>query len=245
MNLKDITILIPARMESTRFPGKPLAPIGGLPMIVYCANNAMATGLNTYVCTDSKEIKSVCELYEVNSILTPECNTGTDRIAKAIENLDCEYVVNLQGDEPLIDSKSLKTFIENMFLLENDNDLIMSGVIPVKSEQAFDPNNVKCAILKKSNLIQYFSRRPLLNSDNDRKENSYYKQLGLYGMSKKNLISFSDLQQGNLELAEKVELLRWLENGKKILACILDCDSISVDTPQDLVEVLDKIKISK
>lgn len=241
MDLKDISILIPARMESTRFPGKPLAPIQGIPMIVYCARNAMKTGLNTYVCTDSMEVKSVCDLYKVKSILTPKCNTGTDRIAKAIENIDCEYVINLQGDEPLIDSNALQKFIENMYLLENDIDLIISGVIPVKSEQAFDPNNVKCAILQHKNLIQYFSRKPLLNNEECKDVNQYFKQLGLYGMSRNNLAKFTTYQQGALELAEKVELLRWLENGKRISACTLNCDSISVDTPQDLVAVLEKV----
>ncbi len=243
MKKENITILIPARMESSRFPGKPLAPIEGLPMIVYCAKNAIDTGLKTYVCTDSKEIKTVCDLYNIKSFLTQEFNTGTDRIASVIEKINCEYVINLQGDEPLIDTNSLNNFINEMKILEQEDDLIISGVSSVKSEQAFDPNNVKCAILQKSNYIQYFSRKPLLNSDETSNLSSYYKQLGLYGMSKESLKKFTSMKQGTLELAEKVELMRWLEDRNKIYAAIIDCDSISVDTPQDLVDVIEKLKL--
>ena len=110
MNNKT-AIFIPARMGSTRFPGKPLAPIEGIPMVVYCAKNALKTGLKVFVCTDSEEIVAVCSLYNVNGILTPDCQTGTDRIALASKNMDLDYVINLQGDEPLIDGDSIKTVV--------------------------------------------------------------------------------------------------------------------------------------
>ena len=92
--MKKTTILIPARMASRRFPGKPLALINGIPMIVYCARNAIKTGLEVIVCTDSKEIMSVCSSYDINSILTPEV-IGTDRIAHVAE-FDTENIINLQ-----------------------------------------------------------------------------------------------------------------------------------------------------
>ena len=101
--MNKTAIFIPARMGSTRFPGKPLAPIDGIPMIVYCARNALKTGLEVYVCTDSEEIMAVCSLYKVKAIITPHCETGTDRIAIAAKNMGLSYVINLQGDEPLID----------------------------------------------------------------------------------------------------------------------------------------------
>ncbi len=236
-----ITILIPARMESSRFPGKPLAPINGIPMIVYCAKNALETGLDVYVCTDSKEVESVCSLYNVSSILTPKFNTGTDRIAYAVKELDTDYVINLQGDEPLINPQSIKLLISNLENLNLDSKEIISGVSYVNSEQAFDPNIVKCALIQKDLSIQYFSRKPLLNFPNGEESNSYVKQLGLYGMTKVTLKEFALLEQGNLEKAEKVELLRWLENGHKVKGCIIDQETISVDTPQDLVDALDAI----
>ena len=193
-----ITILIPARMSSTRFPGKPLAPINGIPMVVYCARNALETGLEVYVCTDSKEIVSVCSLYDVPSILTPEFNTGTDRIAYAAKNLDSEYIINLQGDEPLINPESLKILIDKLDNSDSSSKEIMSGISYVNSEEAFDPNIVKCALVQKNSSIQYFSRKPLLNYPEGKKAFSYIKQLGLYGMTKKTLLEFALLPQGYL-----------------------------------------------
>ena len=240
MNNK-ITILIPARMESTRFPGKPLAPINGIPMIVYCARNALETGLDVYVCTDSKEVESVCSLYNVSSILTPKFNTGTDRIAYAAENLKTDYVINLQGDEPLINSQSLKILINKLENLNKNSKEIISGISYINSQEAFDPNIVKCALIKKNLSIQYFSRKPLLNFPDGEEINSYIKQLGLYAMTKETLKEFATLTQGDLEKAERVELLRWLEYGNKIRGCVIDQKTISVDTPQDLVDALEVI----
>ena len=237
----NTTILIPARMASTRFPGKPLAPIEGVPMIVYCAQNAKKTGKKVFVCTDSREIDSVCSLYEIPSILTPEFNTGTDRIAYAVEKIDTDYVINLQGDEPLINSKSLKLMIKKLESLSQNSEEIISGISYVNSEQAFDPNVVKCALLEKDLSIQYFSRKPLLNFPEKVDNLPYLKQLGLYGMTKKTLMRFASLSQGNLEKAEKVELLRWIEHGQKVTGCIIDQKTVSVDTPQDLVNVLEII----
>ena len=110
-------IFIPARMSSTRFPGKPLAPIEGLPMVIYCAKNAVETGLDVYVCTDSKEIECVCNLYSINCILTKTCATGTDRVSEAIKEVNNEFIINLQGDEPLINSEQLKFFISQLKVL--------------------------------------------------------------------------------------------------------------------------------
>ena len=240
MNNK-ITILIPARMESTRFPGKPLAPIDGIPMIVFCARNALETGLDVFVCTDSKEVESVCSLYNVPSILTPEFNTGTDRIAYAVNDLETDYVINLQGDEPLINHESLRLLINQLEKLPSNSNEIISGISYVNSEQAFDPNIVKCALIQKNLSIQYFSRKPLLNFPEGKNTCSYVKQLGLYGMTKNTLKKFASMPQGDLEQAEKVELLRWLENENKIKGCIIDQQTISVDTPQDLVDALEVI----
>jgi len=234
-------IFIPARMSSTRFPGKPLAPIEGIPMVIYCAKNAIETGLDVYVCTDSEEIMAVCSLYKIKSILTSECSTGTDRIALAIKDMDYEYVINLQGDEPLIDSKSINKIISMIPDLKNKRDSIISGVAEINSEEAFDPNNVKCSLINNYSIIQYLSRKPLLNSAEDSNNPKYFKQLGLYAISVANLENFTIMTKGELEQAEKVELLRWIENGKQLLACQILKETISVDTPNDLVKVINKI----
>ena len=240
MNSKT-AIFIPARMKSSRFPGKPLAPIDGIPMVVYCARNAIQTGLDVFVCTDSEEIIAVCSLYNVKAILTPECETGTDRIALASKDMDLEYIINLQGDEPLIDCDSLNSFISMITLLKEEKNLIISAVTDVNSEEAFDPNNVKCVLIKNKSIIQYLSRKPLLNSTEEDLKPSYFKQLGLYAMSKNNLNLFANMQKGDLEAAEKVELLRWIEHGNKLAPFHIKKETVSVDTPNDLVKVLNKI----
>tara|TARA_A100000164_G_C21937943_1_gene789062 strand:+ start:3368 stop:4108 length:741 start_codon:yes stop_codon:yes gene_type:complete len=237
-----IIIMIPARMESTRFPGKPLAPIEGIPMVVYCAKTAIATGLDVFVCTDSKEIRTVCNLYNISCILTDEASTGTDRIAQALKGINTDYVINLQGDEPLVDTDSLKLMIDMISILEKNENKIITGISSLESAEACDPNNVKCAFIEKESKVQYLSRQPLLNNDLNSYGPSYFKQIGLYAMSKKTLYEFASLKEGSLEKAEKVELLRWIENGYELLGCKLNCESISVDTPADLVNVLSKLK---
>ena len=241
--VSETKILIPARMASTRFPGKPLAPIEGIPMVVYCARNAIKTGLDVFVCTDSQEIHSVCDLYDIKSIITPKFNTGTDRIAWVSNQIDAKFLINLQGDEPLITKDSINKIICMLPDLEKDENLILNGITPVKSEEAFDPNNVKCSIIKENNKVLYFSRKPLLNNEDLNTNESYYKQLGLYALSCNNLKRFAALAQSNLEKSERVELLRWIENGNHIKACIINKESISVDTPQDLVNVIEKIAL--
>jgi len=234
-------IFIPARMGSKRFPGKPLAPIEGIPMVIYCARNAIKTGLEVYVCTDSEEIMAVCSLYKVKAIMTPDCETGTDRIAVAAKNMELNYVINLQGDEPLIDCDSLNLIISMLPILETKKDGIINAIKDINSEEAFDPNNVKCVIIEKSSIIQYLSRKPLLNSEEGNPNPNYYKQLGLYAMSINNLQKFANMPKGELEKAEKVELLRWIENGNQLIPCKISKETISVDTPNDLVKVLNKI----
>ena len=174
--------------------------------------------------------------------MTPECNTGTDRLAIACEKLDADFIINLQGDEPLIDHNSINKLIENIPLLHKYDDLIINGITKISSEEAFDPNNVKCAIIQEKEKVLYFSRKPLLNNSNQEEGQNYFKQVGLYAMSFKNLKKFASLPQSTLEKAEKVEMLRWLENGYSIKSCLLDCKNISVDTPQDLVDVIEIVK---
>ena len=217
------TIMIPARMASTRFFGKPLELVAGIPMVVYCAKNAEETGLDVYVCTDSRDIQTTCDSYNIKSILTPECATGTDRVNIAMNEIDSKFVINLQGDEPLLTSKLLNKIITMMPILNHFDDKIITGVESIKDPS--DVNDVKCVLI--GHKVHYFSRHPISN----------YKQVGVYGMSKSNLKRFTSLPQGELEKREKVELLRWIENGFDILGCDLNSNTISVDIPSDLKKV--------
>ncbi len=234
-------IFIPARMESTRFPGKPLAPIDGIPMIVYIAKNASNSGYQSYVCTDSNQIVQVCKLYSVNVILTPEFATGTDRVAWSAAELGCEFAVNLQGDEPLINADKLREFIQ--FCLTNyDEKFTYNALSAVASREAFDPNNVKCVCSSLLNKVLYYSRCPLCSESNHEIDKPYFKQLGLYAMSSVMLKLYSSLSQSPLELAERIELIRLLEHGHHIVPYDLNLSTISVDTPEDFIKVLDYLK---
>lgn len=210
-------------MGSTRFFGKPLELVAGIPMVVYCAKNAEETGLGVYVCTDSKDIQTTCDSYNIKCILTPECATGTDRVNIAMNEIDSKFVINLQGDEPLLTSKLLNKIIEMMPILNHFDDKIITGMESI--EDSSDVNGVKCVLI--GHKVHYFSRHPISN----------YKQVGVYAMSKSNLKRFASLPQGELEKREKVELLRWIENGFDVLGCDLNSNTISVDIPSDLKKV--------
>ena len=235
-------ILIPARMESSRFPGKPLAPINGIPMIIVCAKNAMQTGIKTVVCTNSEDIGSVCKERKVDYIITPDFNTGTDRISWASKQMGCDLIVNLQGDEPLIDTKNIAKFISTCENEYNQNaNTIWNGIAPIDQKFAFDPNNVKAIVNHKSNIM-YMTRKPVRNSARPDLFPMYLKQLGLYGFSNASLEKFSQTKQQRLELSESIEMMRWLELEKTLKGVQLQCTSISVDTPEDLIEAEGLIK---
>ena len=236
----DLNVFIPARMESSRFPGKPLAPINGLPMIVYCARNSISAGLSTYVCTDSESIVRVCDLYDVPTILTPSFNTGTDRVAFASDHNPSRFVINLQGDEPLITAEDLTAFAHALRTSSINETSILNAICAIDADEAFDPNNVKCSIALDKTIL-YLSRKALLNSIPEEKH-PYFKQLGLYGMLSTTLQRFSNMPQSKLELAERIEMIRWLDHSMSLASFFIDHNTISVDTPEDFVRALSTLE---
>lgn len=238
----NFRIFIPARMESTRFPGKPLAPIKGVPMVIYIARTAMSTGYPTTVCTDSAEIHQICTFYSIDCLLTPPFQTGTDRIAWSSTQLISDFIINLQGDEPLITTEALLTFIE---FVKNSTHIspIFNAVTYVGSQEAFDQNNVKCVLNTSSGRIIYFSRLPIRVFENTDCSMPFLKQLGLYCFSYEALQNFVSLPQSPLELTERVELLRMIENNIEIYSFDIKAKTLSVDTPADFVKVLEYLDI--
>ena len=180
-------------------------------------------------------------MFDVQAVLTRESATGTDRVAEAARTFDYDLIVNLQGDEPLINSTSLQSFVAcASTYVTSDPNVIINGISSIKSEQAFDPNNVKCAFNRETKSLLYLSRKSLLNSTQE-SEPSYYKQLGIYAMSKVTLQNFQQTKPGQLERAEKIEMLRWIESGHRLIGWDLAIDSISVETPDDFLQVTQKI----
>jgi 3-deoxy-manno-octulosonate cytidylyltransferase (CMP-KDO synthetase) len=230
---------IPARMHSQRFPGKPLAELAGMPMVVHCARHAEAAGLDTWVCSDSAEIIQVCEHWNLKAIQTGSFPTGTDRSTWAAEQLGATRIVILQGDEPLIGAESLAIFAAVLKELD-ESDTILNGLSQIKAAAAHESDNVK-AVQLRNGRISYLSRMPVVaepplsgSGSEPTPGTGYLKQLGLYGGHLTTFKRFQSLGSCPLEQAERIEMMRWLAADLPLQGLILDTAAISVDTPADL-----------
>ena len=192
-------------MSAERLPGKPLLKVNGIPIISHVVKKAKETQIGeVIVATEDEVIVNEVKKYKGDAILTSRRpKTGTDRIWEALQKLNIkniDFIINLQGDEPLITKDSINKIVSMLPDLEKTQNLILNGITPVNSEEAFDPNNVKCAVINANNKVLYFSRKPLLNSeDSNINGTHYFKQLGLYAMSFNTLKKFAALKQSNLE----------------------------------------------
>jgi 3-deoxy-manno-octulosonate cytidylyltransferase (CMP-KDO synthetase) len=232
---------IPARAESTRFPGKPLAEIDGKPMIMRVYERAQQSDLLTevYVATDSPEILGAVESLGGKGILTTRDHpSGTDRIAEAAERvglLRSDVVVNIQGDQPLFDPSMIQEVAQPLL---DDPSIPMSTLIYriVRDEEITHPNAVK-TVFDKDNFALYFSRATIPYFRNTEIRSDYYKHHGIYGYRNDFLQTFVGLPQGHLEQVERLEQLRALEYGYRIKVVLTSKDSIEVDTLEDLIRV--------
>ncbi len=234
---------IPARWESTRFPGKPLSLLGGKPMILWvveAANRAESLD-EVVVATDDSRIKEVVELAGYRAQLTSrEHATGSDRIAEVVAETEWDLVVNIQGDEPLIDPEDIDRAVNG---LKAHPEVVVSTLkAPVRSAgELADPNVVK-VVTDTAGRALYFSRSPIpFDRDKemetgDRAE-GYFRHLGLYVFRRSFLLEFTKMAATFLEQKEKLEQLRILESGHSIL--VLETRNVSpgVDCPEDLVRL--------
>lgn len=244
-----ITAIIPARYGSTRFPGKALADILGRPMIQHVYERTrQATLINqTIVATDDQRIADAVISFGGDVVMTsPKHETGTDRLAEVAAKLDCDLVVNVQGDEPLIEPAMIDQAIRP-FLTDSS---IKMGTLKSRIQQQGDllsPNLVKVVTNGDDNAL-YFSRSPipfyrdswqtLLNTDFKPEQQPCFKHVGLYVYRRDFLLEYAAWPQTSLEVAEKLEQLRALENGVKIKVIETEFESVGVDTPQDLEKVI-------
>lgn len=239
----EVVAIIPARYESNRFRGKPLALIAGKPMIQHVVERAQAVPIlsRVVVATDDDRIASCVEGFGGEVVMTRNDHvSGSDRLAEAAEKLQIsehDVVVNIQGDQPLFPGEVVEQVARP--LLE-DPALPMSTLIYriVRLEEIDDPNHVKTVFDKDYNAL-YFSRSPIPFQRNPDEKNrpTYYKHLGFYAYRKGFLLSFVALPEGEWERFEKLEQLRALEYGYTIKVTITEHDSIEVDTPEDLLRV--------
>ncbi|PYQ57945.1 MAG: 3-deoxy-manno-octulosonate cytidylyltransferase [Acidobacteria bacterium] len=227
---------IPARYGSTRLPGKPLLPIAGRPMIEHVYTRvARARGLSrVVVLTDDERIARAVEGFGGEVEMTPaDCASGTDRIAWAARRWDAAAIINIQGDEPLIDPEEISRIAGH--LAAHPEDPVVTLATPAAPEEMGNPNAVK-VVLAQDGAALYFSRAPI---PYPRQEGGFapLKHLGIYGYQREALLRLAALPPSPLERSESLEQLRALENGMGIRVLIVDRASIGVDTAEDLERV--------
>ena len=237
-----ITAIIPARYASTRFPGKPLALLGGRPVVQWVYERAAQVFDQVAVATDDERIASAVEAFGGVAVMTsPEHPSGTDRVREAFAILGApgDVVVNIQGDEPFISTEQLRALAACFDHPDTDIATIVRPFSGTYAELA-DPNKVK-AVRDDMGLALYFSRSVIPAVRGRDKElwpalNQYYIHVGLYAYRAAALNAITSLPQSSLEKAESLEQLRWLQAGMRIRTAVCDAVTVGIDTPADLEE---------
>lgn len=238
--------MIPARYSASRFPGKLMKDLGGKPVILRTYEAALHTNLfdDVYIVTDSDVIFKTIENAGGKAIMSKkEHECGSDRIAEAVENIDADIVINVQGDEPFIDAVSLTKLID-VFKKDDTKEIDLASlkVQITNKEDIENPNNVK-VITDINNLAIYFSRSVIpFHRDKDIKV-KYFKHKGVYAFRKQALIDFYNTPMTPLEAAEKIEAIRYQEIGKKIKMVETDVEAVGIDTPEDLEKAKQFLKL--
>lgn len=229
--------LIPARFGSTRFPGKLLADLGGKPVIVRTYEATVSTGLfdEVAVVCDSEIIYDEVTKRGGHAVMSrKEHECGTDRIAEAAESMDADIIVNVQGDEPFTRREPLEKLL-SVFRGPGGEAVQVASLMQEMYEPALiaDPNYVKVAVDKDFNAL-FFSRSPIPHLRNKTATPKYYEHIGVYAFRKQMLLDFTRMPVTPLEDAEKIECLRYLENGIRMKMVVTDYMGVEIDTPEDL-----------
>lgn len=229
--------MIPARYAASRFPAKLMQDLSGKPVILRTYEAAVNTELfdQVYVVTDSDIIYKTISAAGGNAIMSKkEHECGSDRIAEAVTDMDVDIIVNVQGDEPFTDRKSL-TGVLGVFKSDVEKEIDLASLMVRISdwEEIKNPNTVK-VIVDNRNFALYFSRSPIPYPRDEGIENIYFKHKGIYAFRKRALMDFQRLPMLPLEAKEKIEAIRYLEYGKKIKMVETTVSGIEIDTPEDL-----------
>ncbi len=237
---KSVLVVVPARYASVRFPGKPLAQIAGRPMIQHVVERLREAGSvsRIVVATEDQRIKDAVTSFGGEAILTrADHRTGTDRVAEVAVHIPAEIYVNVQGDEPLVDSATVDAVIQA--LIADEAVHIATPCAPItKPNDIMDPNIVKVVRDFDGNAL-YFSRAPIpwVRDTGAKVAAEHWKHIGIYGYRRDALLEFPTLPPGELERVEQLEQLRWLENGFHIGVVETEYDGVSVDVPADIEKV--------
>jgi len=234
--------MIPVRMESTRLPNKAIVDICGLPMIIHTLKRTLFSRTldKVYVVTDSEKIKELVEFYDGDVIMTSSNHkTGSDRIAEAAKNVEADIIVNIQGDEALVNPNHIDAGVNGLINSKADVSILLT-----KFFKKLSYGDIK-AVIDCSSNIMYFSRNDIPSDNRCDDVCSMFKAYHIVSFRKEFLIKYSLLEQTPLEKIEMNEYLRILENGYKIRGVFVNSDAISVDTKDDLDYVRKKMLIDE
>lgn len=230
--------VIPARYNSKRFPGKTLVNLHGKPVLQHVYTQALKSSAldGLIIATDSEDIKSTAVGFGAKVVMTRgDCPTGSDRVAEAVKDLDCEIVVNIQADQVMLPPQILDEIIKPFLA---DSSLQMTTPIySISDSQALNNPNLVKVVIDKDGFAIYFSRSPIPYVMNKQEGAAFYKHIGIYAYRKPFLARFSQLLPGPLEKLEGLEQLRALENGYRIKTVLTNYDSVSIDTREDLARI--------
>jgi 3-deoxy-D-manno-octulosonate cytidylyltransferase len=234
--MTKIGAFIPARYAATRFPAKLMQALGDKTVIRHTYDNTVATGLfdEVYVVTDSEIIFNEITSHGGKAIMSTKVHeSGSDRIAEAIEHLAIDIVVNVQGDEPFVKKEPL----EKVIAVFKDEQVQVASLMQVLTNPTLiaDPNYVKVAVDKNSNAL-FFSRSIIPFPRNSDTPIPYYEHIGVYAFKKQALLDFTVWPMTPLEAAERIECLRYLENGVSIKMVLTNYMGVEIDTPEDLIK---------
>ena len=231
-----IGAFIPARYAATRFPAKLMQTLGDKTVIRHTYDNTVATGLfdAVYVVTDSEIIFNEITQHGGKAIMSKRSHeSGSDRIAEAVQVLDIDIVVNVQGDEPFVKREPL----EKVIAVFSDAKVQVASLMQVLTDTTLiqDPNYVKVAVDKNNNAL-FFSRSVIPYPRSTESPITYYEHIGVYAFQKQALLNFTNWPMSPLEAAEKIECLRYLENGVSIKMVVTEYMGVEIDTPADLIK---------
>ncbi len=232
-----VIAVIPARYAANRFPAKLMQDLGGKTVIRRTYEAACATGLfdEVFVVTDSQLIADEIRKHEGRALMSQTAHeSGSDRIAEAVRTLKTDIVLNVQGDEPFIDRESLAGLIE-VFRTDADQKIDLASLMtPLYGREAIEnPNHVK-VVADAHGFALYFSRAPIPFNRDNTADTAYFRHIGVYAFRKQALLDFASWPPSKLETVEKLEQLRYLENGKRIRMIQTTHSGIGIDTPEDL-----------
>ena len=244
--MKDLNIIgiIPARYQSSRFEGKPLADICGKPMIwwVYNQCKKVEDFNEVYVATDDERIKKVCEENNINVIMTSsEHKTGTDRIGEVARKIKADLYVNIQGDEPMIEPETIRQAILPFY--EKEDLKITNLMTKIKDPVDVVNFTVPKVIVNKDNIGIYLTRSTA-PYPKGKIDYSYYKQVCVYGFKPEALDFYCNNERGRIEQIEDIEILRFIEAGYRVQYIEVDSDTVAVDTQKDLEKVRELMKVN-